>query len=84
VTDPGSIFDTGLARVEEITIGILSATVVHSLVFPQGVGPVLLGRLDRAIADAQRWMVDALKPGANKAQALHTRLALAGEISECA
>ncbi|MYM70303.1 FUSC family protein [Pseudoduganella sp. FT55W] len=82
VTDPSTIFDTGLARVEEITIGILSATVVHSLVFPQGVGPVLLGRLDRAIADAQRWMGDALKPGGDKAQALHTRLALAGEISE--
>jgi len=82
VNDPGAIFDTGLARVEEITIGILSATVVHSLMFPQGVGPVLLGRLDRAIADAQRWMADTLKPGANKAQALHTRLALAGEISE--
>ena len=82
VTDPGSIFDTGLARVEEITIGILSATVVHSLVLPQGVGPVLLGRLDRAIADAQRWMVDTLKPGASKAQAPHTRLALAGEISD--
>jgi uncharacterized membrane protein YccC len=82
VTDPSTIFDTGLARVEEITIGILSATVVHSLVFPQGVGPALLGRLDRAIADAQRWMTDALKPGASKEQALHTRLALAGEISE--
>jgi uncharacterized membrane protein YccC len=82
VADPSTIFDTGLARVEEITIGILSATVVHSLVFPQGVGPVLLGRLDRAIADAQRWMGDALTPSADKAQALHTRLALAGEISE--
>jgi uncharacterized membrane protein YccC len=82
VSDPASIFDSGLARVEEITIGILSATVVHSLVFPQGVGPALLGRLDRAVADAQRWMADALKPGADKTQALHTRLALAGEISE--
>ncbi|MYM21060.1 FUSC family protein [Duganella sp. FT135W] len=82
VTDPAAIFDTGLARVEEITIGILSATVVHSLVFPQGVGPALLGRLDRALADAQRWMADTLKPGAGKTQALHTRLALAGEISE--
>jgi uncharacterized membrane protein YccC len=82
VSDPASIFDSGLARVEEITIGILSATVVHSLVFPQGVGPALLGRLDRAIADAQRWMAEALKPGADKTQALHTRLALAGEISE--
>jgi uncharacterized membrane protein YccC len=82
VSDPSTIFDTALARVEEISIGILSATVVHSLVFPQGVGPVLLGRLDRAIADAQRWMADTLKPGASKEQALHTRLALAGEISE--
>jgi len=82
VTDPAAIFDTGLARVEEISIGILSATVVHSLVFPQGVGPVLLGRLDRAIADAQRWMSDVLKPGAAKAHNTQTRLALAGEISE--
>ncbi|WP_229257215.1 FUSC family protein, partial [Duganella callida] len=82
VSDPGSIFDTGLARVEEITIGILSATVVHSLVFPQGVGPVLLGRLDRAIADAQRWAADTLTPTRDRGQAAHTRLALAGEISE--
>ncbi|MRW94486.1 FUSC family protein [Duganella sp. FT80W] len=82
VTSPASVFDTGLARVEEITIGILSATVVHSLVFPQGVGPALLARLDRAIADSQRWMSEVLKPGAIKAPNPHTRLALAGEISE--
>lgn len=93
VSDPSAIFDTGLARVEEITIGILSATVVHSLLLPQGVGPVLLARLDRAIGDAQRWMGDVLKPGAGSdaaqnapaaqaVQAVHTRLALAGEISE--
>nr|WP_315252163.1 FUSC family protein [uncultured Duganella sp.] len=82
VNDPGAIFDTGLARVEEITIGILSATVVHSLVLPQGVGPVLLGRLDRAVADAQRWMSEVLNPGAAKSNGTHTRLALAGEISE--
>jgi hypothetical protein len=62
----------------------LSATVVHSLVFPQGVGPVLLGRLDRAIADAQRWMVDALKPGGNKAQALHTAWRWPARSANCA
>lgn len=85
VNEPSTIFDTGLARVEEITIGILSATVVHSLVFPQGVGPVLLARLDRAIADAQRWMSEVLKSGAGReanTPNVHTRLALAGEISE--
>lgn len=92
VTDPSAIFDSGLARVEEITIGILSATVVHSLLLPQGVGPVLLARLDRAIADAQRWMAEVLQPKAAAmsapaaatpaAPATHARLALAGEISE--
>ncbi len=93
VSDPSAIFDTGLARVEEITIGILSATVVHSLLLPQGVGPVLLARLDRAIADAQRWMGEVLQPKAAApaapatttpapVPATHARLALAGEISE--
>ena len=86
VADPSAIFDTALARVEEISIGILAATVVHSLVFPQGVGPHLLARLDRALGDAQRWIGDALNPApsnkAKAAKAAHTRLALAGEISE--
>ncbi|WP_448203824.1 FUSC family protein [Azospirillum sp. sgz302134] len=60
VTDPGTIFDTGLARVEEILLGIGCATLVHSVVFPQSVGPVLLGRLDATLRDAERWTLDAL------------------------
>ncbi len=83
VSDPSAIFDTALARVEEISVGILAATAVHSIVFPQGVGPPLLARLDRAIGDAQRWVSEVLYPMASsKAKAAHTRLALAGEISE--
>ncbi len=81
VADPAAIFDSGLARVEEITIGILSATLVHSLVLPQGVGPALLQRLDQALADARRWMADTLTVGADHSGVLPTRLALAGEIS---
>lgn len=81
VADPATVFDTGLARVEEISVGILSATLVHSLVFPQGVGPALLGRLDRAIGDARRWMVEVLRP-ADGARDAHVRLALAAEISD--
>ena len=84
VADPASVFDSGLARVEEITIGILSATLVHSLLFPQGVGPALLARLDRALADAQRWVAEALTPApaSDVAHTTHARLALAAEISE--
>ncbi|MBB3225149.1 FUSC family protein [Pseudoduganella umbonata] len=90
VADPASVFDTAIARVEEIGIGILSATLVHSLVFPQGVGPALLGRLDRAIGDARRWMLEAVhsvQPGAGgqhgpATRDTHVRLALAAEISD--
>ncbi|WP_338760245.1 FUSC family protein [Massilia sp. METH4] len=81
VSDPATVFDTAVARVEEISVGILSATLVHSLVFPQGVGPALLGRLDRAIGDARRWMREVLQP-AEGARDAHVRLALAAEISD--
>ncbi|UKJ74753.1 FUSC family protein [Azospirillum brasilense] len=84
VTDPSTIFDTGLARVEEILIGILCATVVHSVVFPQSVGPALLGRLDATLRDAERWTREALSrerapEGAANAQ---ERQKLARDITE--
>ncbi|MFL7905568.1 FUSC family protein [Azospirillum argentinense] len=84
VTDPSTIFDTGLARVEEILIGILCATVVHSVVFPQSVGPTLLGRLDATLRDAERWTREALSretapEGAANAQ---ERQKLARDITE--
>jgi uncharacterized membrane protein YccC len=84
VSDPAAVFDTAIARVEEISVGILSATLVHSLVFPQGVGPALLGRLDRAIGDARRWMLEVLAVNrpAGGVRDTHVRLALAAEISD--
>ncbi|MGR0186620.1 FUSC family protein [Azospirillum aestuarii] len=79
VTDPSTIFDTGLARVEEILIGILCATVVHSVVFPQSVGPALLGRLDATLSDAERWTREALS---GKADSGGDRQKLARDITE--
>ena len=81
VNTPDAIFDIALARVEEITLGMLCATLVHSLVFPQPFGPVLLARLDRAIADAQQWIGDALHPGGERNTGLDRRQ-LAGDITE--
>jgi uncharacterized membrane protein YccC len=63
VDDPGAIFDTALGRVEEITLGIVSATLVGTIVFPRAVGPVLAARLDAWLRDAERWSLDALAPG---------------------
>ncbi|MDB5817858.1 MAG: putative fusaric acid resistance protein [Rhizobacter sp.] len=60
VDTPLAIFDTASARVEEITIGILCATLVHSVVFPAGLKPVIVGLLDRSLGDARRWFADLL------------------------
>jgi uncharacterized membrane protein YccC len=81
VTDPSTVFDVALARVEEIGIGILCATVVHSLVLPHSMGSVLLARLDRAIGDAQRWVRDAMN-GEDTEHAARARRTLAGDITE--
>jgi uncharacterized membrane protein YccC len=67
-----------LARVEEITMGIVCATLVHSLVLPQSLAPALLARLDRALGDARRWLRDALRGRSD----VRDRRTLAGDITE--
>jgi len=81
VNDPGAIFDIALARVEEITLGMTCATLIHSLVLPQPFAPVLLGRLDNAVRDAQHWIRDALNPAGDARSAVERRK-LAGDITE--
>ena len=61
VETPLNLFDNAVARVEEIGLGILSATLVHSLVLPVGMGPTLLAVLDRSLGDARQWFGDVLR-----------------------
>lgn len=61
VEAPLQLFDTAVARVEEIGLGILCATLVHSLVFPAGLSASVLGLLDRTLADARQWTADLLQ-----------------------
>jgi uncharacterized membrane protein YccC len=81
VNNPGAIFDIALARVEEIVLGMTCATLVHSLVLPQPIGPVLLARLDNAARDAQHWIRDALNP-AGDVRSASDRRKLASDITE--
>jgi len=60
VTHPTLIFDTALARTEEITLGILCSAVVSRVLFPRHVGPIVATRIDRWLADAGRWANDVL------------------------
>ncbi|ARP86430.1 FUSC family protein [Bordetella genomosp. 9] len=81
VTTPETVFDTGLARVEEITAGILCAMLAHSLILPRGVGPAVIGRLDQALRDARLWIQDALRSG-TVSQSDKDRRALANDITQ--
>jgi len=60
VSDPGSIFDNALARLEEITLGILCASLVSGVIFPRAVGPLIADRLKSWLADADLWSRDVL------------------------
>ena len=60
VLEPGTVFDTAVSRVEEITIGVLCAAVVHSLIFPKSALSEFEQKLRSAIADARLWIGEGL------------------------
>ena len=87
VQTPLVLFDTAVARVEEIGLGIFCATLVHSLVLPTGLAPTVLGLLDRTLTDARKWLGDLLQPAGRKNAAEPRRLdddrrRLAGDITQ--
>jgi uncharacterized membrane protein YccC len=81
VTAPETVFDTGLARVEEISAGIVCAMLAHSLILPRGIGAAVVGRLDQALRDARLWIQDALR-GDTATQSAKDRRALANDITQ--
>ncbi|CAM3422719.1 FUSC family protein [Bordetella sputigena] len=81
VTAPETVFDTGLARVEEITAGILCAMLAHVLILPRGIGGAVVGKLDQALRDARLWVQDALR-GDTATQSAKDRRALANDITQ--
>jgi uncharacterized membrane protein YccC len=81
VTAPQTVFDTGLARVEEIAAGIVCAMLAHSLIMPRGIGAAVIGRLDRAWRDARQWIQDALR-GDAASRSIKDRRALANDITQ--
>ena len=61
VSQPGAVFDVAVARVVEIGLGIICATLTHSLIFPRPVGAVLQERVAAWLGEADRWALDLLK-----------------------
>lgn len=77
VSTPETMFDTAAARVEEIGLGILSATIVHSLIMPADLTHSVLGLLNRSLGDMRQWAGDILQrqPSPQTAEADRARVA---------
>jgi uncharacterized membrane protein YccC len=60
-TDPTRIFDSAVARSEEIVIGVLAIAVVHSIFLPRSVTAAVHAKLDAILNDARNWIVDGLR-----------------------
>ena len=56
----GTVFDTAVWRVEEITLGVVCTAIVYSLIFPKSAFSAFRERLRSAIANARRWLADGL------------------------
>ncbi|EJL27523.1 putative membrane protein [Caulobacter sp. AP07] len=81
VSQPGGVFEIAVSRVIEIGLGILCATLVHSLVFPRPVGAMLQGRLAAWLGEADRWALDLLR-GSDEQAIARDRRHLAAAASE--
>ena len=81
VNQPGGVFEIAVSRVIEIGLGILCATLVHSLVFPRPVGTLLRQRLTAWLSEADCWALDLLK-GLDEEAMARDRRHLAAAASE--
>ncbi|SDD76781.1 Uncharacterized membrane protein YccC [Cupriavidus sp. YR651] len=80
VTDPASIFDIALLRVEEIVIGIVSAGLVSALVFPATIAPVLREQSGTWMAHAATWTTEILTGPADSVDSHDSRRKLTGDL----
>jgi uncharacterized membrane protein YccC len=81
VLAPETVFDTAVSRVEEITIGVICAALVRSLIFPKSALSALEAKLQSALADARVWIADGLTRDPTPQVELERRR-IAGDITE--
>lgn len=79
--DPGDIFITAVSRVEEMTVAIISVTVAHSLIQPWSAVPAIRSRAETFLADASRWIREALS-GRHGRLEYDRRRKLAADVTE--
>ncbi|MGA0565144.1 FUSC family protein [Ancylobacter sp. VNQ12] len=80
VTTPETIFDVALARSEEIVLGILCASIVSAIAFPESVGPALAGRVSGWLRETGAWAADILR-GSSTGSAAPVQQKLAADVA---
>ena len=77
VSDPGSVFNIAIIRVQEITIGNVCAALIHRYILPSRISGLFNSKLTQTLHSARQRVADTLagKPEAVSAP-LHLALAL--------
>jgi len=79
VFNPAAIFDTASVRVQEISIGILCAVLVHRFVLPKRMTSQFTAKLSATLRDARRLAGDALR-GSSVQEIRRDRDRLVGDL----
>jgi uncharacterized membrane protein YccC len=82
VDAPLDIFPTVVARVEEISLGIICSTIIGTIILPRPVAPVLIARLDSWFAVGRDWTCAVLAGRRDAIAARTARRAMAGASVE--
>jgi uncharacterized membrane protein YccC len=69
VNRPELVFDTAVARLEEISLGIICSSIAHSVFFPQNIATKLNERINRTLNASAAWIADALSRPLQQADA---------------
>ncbi|MDE1179774.1 FUSC family protein [Paraburkholderia sp.] len=81
VTNPTAVFDLAIARTEEITLGIVCASIVGSVVLPSRLAPTLIERTDAWFRDAAFYARETLSGRISGKQISATRQRLAATVN---
>lgn len=79
--DPGAIFETTIARVQEMVIAILSVTAVHAVLQPWSATPMIRARAESFLDHARQWMAEAIGEAHAPVENEHRRR-LAADVTE--
>ena len=76
VGSPETVWDTAVARLEEISLGLICGSIAHSIFFPQSIAGEINEKLGRTIRACANWIGQALtRPLGPEDESAHRRLA---------